>query len=118
MADQTPAQRLTALERGLQEAIDTFTPIARRVEELSAAYLAANRRLVKLETQMQVLTEEDEGTSDDQLQAINNSIDALSARVSSVEQARSRGGRLSQRLAEMQAKIDELSPDPEEVPPE
>jgi hypothetical protein len=97
--------RMTAVEQGLTKAVSDFTPIGKRVTELSAAFQEANVRLAAMEAALVEIRETQALPADERLDAIDQALAALSARLSAVETQRQRGGRLSKRLADIEARL-------------
>jgi septal ring factor EnvC (AmiA/AmiB activator) len=99
--------RITQVEQTLTAAIEQVTPLAGRVDQLSAAAVSFNDRLGAMET---ALTEwaEQNPANDEQLAAGLARIEALETRLTIVEQTRARGGRLSNRLASIEEKLDTI----------
>ena len=100
--------RVTAIEQGLSAAIAQFTPIGERVAELSSAFLAANERLAGLESAVIALVAAQPAPNEDRLTALEEGQERLDTRISAVEQARARGGRLSSRLINIEDTLKSL----------
>lgn len=99
------AVRLTAIEQTLAAKIPGFESVGGRVTELSSAFQQANTRLAAIETAVKALAEAPPPVGAEALQAISDRLDNVSARLGVVEQTRARGGRLSQRLASIEARL-------------
>jgi hypothetical protein len=105
--------RITALEGQLQQAIDGVTPTVTRVEELSGAAVAFNERLNSAEQKLaEWLAQNPAG--DERITALQEAVTALATRLTTVEQTRARGGRLSNRLANIESKLDQILNPPAE----
>jgi chromosome segregation ATPase len=103
--------RLTGIETGLRKAVEDFTPVAARVGELSAAALAFNDRLTGVETALADLAAAAPPAPEERLLQVEAALNAMSARLDAVEQTRARGGRLSSRLQEIEARLDKVDPE-------
>jgi chromosome segregation ATPase len=104
--------RLTGIEAGLRSAVDDFTPVAGRVSELSAAALAFNGRLNAVEEALAALSAAAPPAPEARLLEVEAALDALSGRLANVEQTRARGGHLSQRLQDIEARLSKVDPEP------
>lgn len=108
-------ERLTAAEGNLAQAIATFQPVGVRVAELSSAALAFNDRLNLAEQRLMEWFAQNP-ISDDQLDELSQRVTTMDTRLARVEQVRARGGRLSDRLASIEAKLDRIVEHGEEPP--
>lgn len=99
------ATRLTAIEQTLAAKIPGFEAVGGRVTELSSAFQEANRRLAAIETAVRALAEAPPPAGAEAIQALADRLDNVVSRLDVVEQTRARGGRLSQRLASIEARL-------------
>jgi hypothetical protein len=104
------ATRITALEQLLAQKIPGFEAVGGRVSELSTAFQSANQRLAGLESAVQELKDTPAPGGAEDIALLRSEVAAMSARVEAVEQTRARGGRLSNRLASIEAKLDQIVP--------
>lgn len=104
--------RLTQIEAALRKAVEDFTPVAGRVGELSAAAVAFNDRLTGVESSLAALLAAAPPAPEERLLAVEAALDALSGRLATVEQTRARGGHLSQRLQDIEARLAKVDPEP------
>jgi hypothetical protein len=104
------SRRLSELETKVTSALESFGPIGPRVTELSAAFLAANERLTGLESDIEALKA---AGPDALIQHLEEVVEGMETRLATVEQTRTRGGRLSTRLRDIEEKIDRLLPEGE-----
>ncbi len=100
--------RLTKLEQGLAKAYEDFTPTAQRVGELSAAAVSFNERLTAIETRLVEMGEAAPPPGEERMAAMEAALAAVSARVAKVENGGQRRGRLSARLAGIEATLERI----------
>lgn len=108
------AARITGIEQMLAAKIPGFEAVSGRVSELSTAFQAANARLANVETAIQEIRDTPAPGGAEDIALLRADVAALTERLSSVEQTRARGGRLSRRLASIEAKLDEVIGEPGE----
>lgn len=97
--------RITDMERTVRTAVENFTPVATRVSELSSAAVAFNDRLNRVEQAIADLAAREPLPTEDRFAAIERAILDLGTRIGTVEAQRTRGGRLAQRLADIEARL-------------
>jgi len=103
------ATRLTAIEQTLAQKMPGFEQVGTRVAELSTAFQSANSRLSALEVAVKALAEAPVSGGAEEVAALRSAVETLSTRLGVVEQTRARGGRLSNRLASIEAKLDTIA---------
>lgn len=101
------SRRITTIEQLLVQKLPGFEAVAGRVGELATAFQQANGRLSDVETAVQAIRDAPLPGGAQDIADLRASVDALSARVSGIEQTRARGGTLSQRLASIEAKLED-----------
>lgn len=97
-------RRMTAVEQGLAKAIETFSPVGGRVAELSSAFQAANARLRTLELAIEAL----QNAEPPDVSALLARLTDIETRLGSVERSGNRRGRLSSRLAGIEAALERI----------
>jgi hypothetical protein len=97
--------RMTQLEARVTDALASFSPIGVRVGELSSAFQAANSRLVSAEGSIAELLGRGE---DERFQLIMDRLALIEQKIGAMQTAGSRGGRLSSRLANIEAALQKL----------
>lgn len=95
--------RITAMEQLLAAKIPGFEQVGTRVAELSTAFQKANERLAGLESAVTVIQE----APAVDLSTLTNAVGELTTRVAAIETVRLRGGTLSRRLADIEARLPE-----------
>ncbi len=99
------AARITGIEQTLAAKIPGFEQVGGRVAELSTAFQAANQRLAAFDQRLTAIEEEPPAAGEEALAALASALDNLAVRLAAVEQVRTRGGRLSRRLADIEARL-------------
>jgi len=109
--ESTQAAQGAALQQIGQElktAVGNFTPTAARVSELSAGFQEANKRLAAAEATLVGMG--DQAGMAEQVAAVRASLEEVANRLTVIETTRARSGRLAQRLAGIEAKLDQMTP--------
>ena len=100
----TIAGNLQSAQNALAKAVTDFSPVAARVTELSAAFLDANQRLSEVETSLMALQMPEDPGMDlaQQVNALRDTLNTLTARVELLATTRARSGRISTRLTSIE----------------
>lgn len=100
--------RVTGIETMLAEKVPGFEQVGGRVAELSTAFQEANRNLADLASRVAALAEREPAPAEQRMAAIEQALSEQSARISKVEAAGTRRGRLSSRLAGIEATLERI----------
>lgn len=107
--------RITALEQRYAADLARIEPVLARVEELSSAAVAFNRRLNTVEEAVAALQASSGGSVDqERLTTVERRLAEFDGRLENVEIVRTRGSGLSDRLASIEAALDKITHPPTE----